>query len=146
MSEIYHYPFLCVGWFGLFITALNLLPLGQFDGGHLVYSMFGDDHKKIARWTFYGLIGMSAPALSDIILRLMLEWATGTEQGQLVPLAEYSWAAWFLWAMIALYLVKLYHPPVPDETPLDETRMKVGWATLGIFIVSFSPNPFVISL
>ena len=144
MSEVYHYPYLCVGWFGLFVTALNLLPIGQFDGGHLIYTMFGDTHKKIARWTFYALLAMSAPALSDMVLRLMLGWATGQDQPQIVPFAEHSWSAWFLWAMISLYFVKLSHPPVPDESPLDDRRMIVGWLTVGIFILSFSPNPFVI--
>jgi membrane-associated protease RseP (regulator of RpoE activity) len=45
MTEIYHYPFLCVGWFGLFVTAMNLIPIGQFDGGHLIYTMFGERHR-----------------------------------------------------------------------------------------------------
>ncbi len=145
MSEIYHYPYLCVGWFGLFVTSLNLLPIGQFDGGHLIYSMFGERHKLYARWTFYGLLALSAPSISDMVLRTLLEWTTGATYPQLVPFAEYSWSAWFLWAMIALYFVKLYHPPVPDETPLDEKRMKVGWLTIAIFVLSFSPNPFMIS-
>ncbi len=48
MSEIYHYPYLCVGWFGLFVTAMNLVPVGQLDGGHIFYSMFG----KIGRLIF----------------------------------------------------------------------------------------------
>ena len=52
MTEIYHYPFLCVGWFGLFVTAMNLLPIGQLDGGHMIYAMFGNGHKKIARVFF----------------------------------------------------------------------------------------------
>lgn len=146
MSEIYHYPYLCAGWFGLFVTALNLIPLGQFDGGHAIYAMFGERHKPVARATFYGLLALSAPAISDSVLRLLLSWATGVEQPQIVPFAEYSWSAWFLWALIALVIVKLYHPPVPDESPLDERRRYVGWATLGIFVLSFSPNPIIVSL
>ena len=49
MSEIYHYPLLCVGWFGMFITAMNMLPVGQLDGGHISYTMFGEKNSyKIA--------------------------------------------------------------------------------------------------
>lgn len=49
MNEIYHYPFLCVGWFGLLVTALNLLPVGQLDGGHIVYAIFKGKSKYVAR-------------------------------------------------------------------------------------------------
>jgi membrane-associated protease RseP (regulator of RpoE activity) len=49
MSEIYHYPYLCVGWFGLFVTAMNMIPVGQLDGGHIGYTMLGENtHYKIA--------------------------------------------------------------------------------------------------
>ncbi len=146
MSEIYHYPYLCAGWFGLFVTALNLIPLGQFDGGHLIYGMFGERHKPIARATFYGLLALAAPSVSDSVLRMLLTWATGQEQPQIVPFAEYSWSAWLVWALIALVLVKLYHPPVPDESPLDTRRRYVGWATLAIFVLSFSPNPIIVAI
>jgi len=62
MNEIYHYPFLCVGWFGLFVTSLNLLPIGQLDGGHIIYSMFGNIQKRIARifWWLMIIIGLGA--------------------------------------------------------------------------------------
>jgi membrane-associated protease RseP (regulator of RpoE activity) len=144
MSEIYHYSFLCAGWFGLFVTALNLIPIGQFDGGHVVYSMFGDYHKKIAHIALYILLVLSIPSLSDALLRGLLGLVYNREIGQLVPLAQYSWSAWFVWALIALYVVKLYHPPVTDETPLDNKRLVIGWICICIFILSFSYNPFII--
>jgi membrane-associated protease RseP (regulator of RpoE activity) len=145
MSEIYHYPFLCVGWFGLFVTALNLIPIGQFDGGHLIYTMFGDAHKKIAQWSCYGLLALSLPSISDTLLRLLLGFVRHHDIPQIIPFAEYSWSAWFVWAMIALYVVKLYHPPVMDETPIDRRRMLIGWGCIAIFILSFSFNPIVVS-
>jgi hypothetical protein len=66
--------------------------------------------------------------------------------GQIIPFAQYSWSAWFLWAMIAYYIVKLYHPPVKDELPLDSRRMFIGWFCIIIFFLTFSFNPFTIAL
>ena len=145
MTEIYHFPFLCVGWFGLFVTALNLIPLGQFDGGHLSYALFGERHRTVARWTFIALLLMSAPALLDIIYRSIFGWLRHTDPGTIVPFASLSWWMWFLWALVAYFFVKLYHPPSPDETPLDEKRVVVGWLTILIFILSFSPVPIIVT-
>jgi membrane-associated protease RseP (regulator of RpoE activity) len=142
MTEIYHYPYLCAGWFGLFVTALNLIPMGQFDGGHLIYAMFGKFHRRIAQISFYTLLALSAPSLSDSLLRILLGFVYKHDVGQIIPFAQYSWSAWFFWALIALYIVKLFHPPVADETPLDNRRMTIGWFCIAIFIVSFSLNPF----
>ena len=144
MSEIYHYPYLCAGWFGLFVTALNLIPMGQFDGGHLIYAMFGKFHKRIAQISFYALLAFSAPSLSDSLLRILLGLVYKHDVGQIIPFAQYSWSAWFFWALIALYVVKLFHPPVADETPLDNRRMTIGWFCIAIFFLSFSLNPFTL--
>jgi membrane-associated protease RseP (regulator of RpoE activity) len=144
LSEIYHYPFLCTGWFGLFVTALNLIPMGQFDGGHVIYAMFGKYHRRIAQTSFYALLALSAPSLSDALLRTLLGFVYKHDVGQIIPFAQFSWSAWFFWAMIALYVVKLFHPPVTDETPLDSRRMAIGWFCIAIFFLSFSPNPFTL--
>jgi membrane-associated protease RseP (regulator of RpoE activity) len=143
MSEMYHYPFLCAGWFGLFVTALNLIPMGQLDGGHLIYTMFGDFHRKIARTSFFVLLALSAPSLSDTLLRTLLEFVYKRDVGQIVPFAQYSWFTWFIWAMIGYYIIKLYHPPVMDETPLDSKRMVIGWLCIAIFVLCFSFNPII---
>jgi membrane-associated protease RseP (regulator of RpoE activity) len=146
MSEIYHYPYLVVGWFGLFVTAMNLIPLGQFDGGHLSYAMFGDTHRKVARWSFAGLLVLGLPSVLDSLIRIVASYFSSAPVPQVIPFAEYSWGGWFLWAMISFYVVKLYHPPVPDETPLSEGRMKIGWLSFAIFVLSFSFMPFTIPL
>ncbi|MBP8976372.1 MAG: site-2 protease family protein [Bacteroidetes bacterium] len=142
MTEIYHYPFLCVGWFGLFVTALNLIPMGQFDGGHVIYAMFGNAHKKIARVVSTLLIILGAPALLDAFLRILLAVIFKKEYGPLIPFVQYSWSGWLVWALIAIYVIKIYHPPVPDETEIDPLRKLIGWITIGVFIVSFSLIPF----
>lgn len=146
MSEIYHYPFLCVGWFGLFVTAMNLIPIGQFDGGHIVYAMFGNKHTMIAKSAFAGLVVLGLPSVLESILQPLVSQFANQPVTQIIPFSEYSWSGWLLWALISLYFVKLYHPPAPDESPLDATRMMVGWVSLGIFVTCFSFVPFTIPL
>jgi len=143
MSEIYHYPFLCVGWFGLFVTALNLIPIGQFDGGHIIFAMFGEKHRIIARWAFTALIILGIPAITESVIRsgIML---IGYEELPNFQWLSWSWSGWFIWAMISYFFVKLDHPPVMDMSPLSDGRMIVGYAAFVIFILSFSFIPFTI--
>jgi membrane-associated protease RseP (regulator of RpoE activity) len=146
MSEIYHYPLLCVGWFGLFVTAMNLIPIGQFDGGHVVYTVFGDKHRFIARFFFVFLLVLGLPSILDGLIRGIATYFAAQPLDQVIPFAQYSWSGWFLWALISFYMVKLYHPPVPDESPLDRKRIIIGWLALVVFILCFSFAPFTISL
>lgn len=146
MSELYHYPLLCVGWFGLFVTAMNLIPIGQYDGGHLIYTLFGEGHRRIARGSFIILILLGLPAILDSLIRGIASYFIQQPLSQVIPLAQYSWTGWFLWAVISYYVVKLYHPPVPDETPLDKRRIFIGWCTVLVFIISFSFSPFTIAM
>jgi membrane-associated protease RseP (regulator of RpoE activity) len=129
MSEMYHYHFLLAGWFGVFVTAMNLLPVGQLDGGHISFAMFGGRHALISRVSFgivltFGLVG-ALPLL-----------------GVNFP---YGWTGWFFWALVLFFVIKLDHPPVEDDTPLDSTRMMIGWIAALILILSFIPTPFSIS-
>jgi membrane-associated protease RseP (regulator of RpoE activity) len=127
MNEIYHYPFLCVGWFGLLVTALNLIPVGQLDGGHILYALVGHKlHKKIARYFFIFLIILGMTSLLPFI-------------GQKYFL---STVGWLLWAAILYFVVKIEHPDVPDETQLSRGRQALGWIMLAIFILLFTPVPF----
>jgi membrane-associated protease RseP (regulator of RpoE activity) len=144
MSEIYHYPFLCVGWFGLFVTAMNLIPIGQYDGGHLVYTLFGERHRIVSRTSFAVLLALGLPSILDSILREIISHFAQLYPDQIIPFAQYSWSGWFLWALISFYVVKLYHPPIEDESPLDPRRMLVGWITFAVFVLCFSFSPFTI--
>ncbi len=126
MSEMYHYPFLCTGWFGFFVTAMNLIPVGQLDGGHLSYAMFGDRHKVVSNVAFGIIFSIGALGFLPFI---------GIE-------SSIGWSGWIFWTIILFFFVKLYHPPVEDETALDTKRKIIGWFTFGILVVCFAPSPF----
>ncbi len=112
--DIYLNSVAFAGWIGLLVTALNLLPIGQLDGGHIAYALFGKKHVLIARFAFLPLI----------------------------PLGFLS-VNWLVWAALIYFVVRLRHPPVVDEvTPLDARHRLAGWASLVIFIVCFTPVPF----
>ncbi len=116
-------PIAFAGWIGLFVTTLNLLPVGQLDGGHVVYALFPRRHRTIS-------------VLFVISCVLMV----------LVPLAlGYNlWWGWLLWAVLVLVL-GLGHPSTVDrDTPLNPRRAFAAWATVALFIVTFSPVPLSI--
>ncbi len=128
MNEIYHYPFLCVGWFGLLITSLNLMPVGQLDGGHISYAMFGEKHKYIAYIVFILLIIFGS-------LGILTLFFPGILIGSL---------NWLVWGLLLYFLIRLEHPPILSnaDEKLDSKRTFLGWFSFLIFVVSFCPVPF----
>ncbi|MES2767165.1 MAG: site-2 protease family protein [Bacteroidota bacterium] len=151
-TEIYHYPFLCVGWFGLFVTSLNLLPFGQLDGGHITYAMFGGKVQGIiarVAWILMIIIGlgflyekfyfdlqvdrpqMLYTALQSVIFPVLAFLK------KITPGLFTGWFGWLVWAGIAKFFVKLNHPPLEDTQALGTKRMLIGWLAIIIFIVSF---------
>jgi membrane-associated protease RseP (regulator of RpoE activity) len=106
------HPMALGAWLGLLATSLNLLPLGQLDGGHILYAATGRLQRRLAIPLWVGLA--------------VLGWL---------------WAGWILWSVIVL-VIGLYHPPVWDERePLDPKRRAIAWLALLIFILSFMPVP-----
>lgn len=126
MNEIYHYPFLCVGWFGLFVTALNLIPVGQLDGGHILYALLGKRQGIVARVFTGALIAIGLAGFLPIA-------------GESIILGTFSW---LLWAAILIFIIKLDHPEIYDDLPLDPTRTLLGWIILAVFLATFPPVPF----
>ncbi|HEV7508877.1 MAG TPA: site-2 protease family protein [Thermoanaerobaculia bacterium] len=106
------HPVALAAWLGLLATSINLLPLGQLDGGHVLYAATGRLQRRLALplWIALGLMG-------------------------------YLWLGWLVWCVIIL-VIGLYHPPVWDETiPLDPVRQKLAWIGLILLILSFMPAP-----
>lgn len=133
MNEMYHYPLLCVGWFGLLVTAMNLIPVGQLDGGHISFCMFGRKYHLIAQ---IALVLLTVLGLSGLLPLIGVEW-------------NYGWAGWLFWAIVLALMIRvgrLQHPNTEDDSPIDETRQIIGWCCWFIFVVSFSPNPLALNM
>ena len=112
------HPLAFAGWLGFFFTALNLLPIGQLDGGHVVYSLSPRAHRIAGLFTLALLMGM------------------GTR-----------WMGWLVWAVLILAVGRgrIVHPPVFDPTfRLNGTRTAIAWACIAIFILTFVPVPFAL--
>jgi membrane-associated protease RseP (regulator of RpoE activity) len=103
-------------WFGLFVTALNLIPIGQLDGGHVTYALLRGKSRIISR------IG---------------SWAC-------VALVVFS-PSWILWAILVRILGRRHPPTLDDEAPVGRGRVVLGLVTLVVFVVCFVPNPVVVS-
>jgi membrane-associated protease RseP (regulator of RpoE activity) len=115
-AEILLNPVAFAGWIGLFVTSINLIPVGQLDGGHIAYAFLGERHAR----------------LSFILVLLMS------------VLGLFLWEGWILWAVLLLVL-GLRHPPVVYwEETLDKKRRVTGWIALLILILTFIPDPFKI--
>ena len=117
------HPIALAGWFGLLVTSLNLLPVGQLDGGHVVYALFPRRHRTIA--TLFVI---------SCILMVVVPLALGRN----------PWWGWLIWAVILIAL-GLGHPSTVDrDSPLDPGRTFAAWLTVVLFIVTFSPVPLSI--
>jgi membrane-associated protease RseP (regulator of RpoE activity) len=151
MNEFYHYPLLAVGWFGMFVTALNLLPFGQLDGGHIAYAMFGQRQGLIAKWAYRLLMAIGIGSVMAMVLDATRAYNSDGLyqffQKVLGPPLEFvaahmpwwldGFGGWLIWAFLVRFVLKLQHPPVPDETPLSTGRMVLGWASFVVLVLIF---------
>ncbi|MBD3409595.1 MAG: site-2 protease family protein [Ignavibacteriales bacterium] len=135
MTEVYHYPFLNAGWFGLFITAMNLIPVGQLDGGHIAAARLGRrGHIKVAAFSMIALVAMGAAGAIT---------ALGSDYGWFDY--QFGWGGWLFWAGLLYFFVRVEHPPLAEEEPLDPKRRAVAYLALAIFALSFAPSPLYIA-
>jgi len=112
--DLYLHPIGLAAWFGFFATAMNLLPVGQLDGGHIAYALFGHGHKRISQGFLFSLI----------------------------PLGIFYWQGWLLWTTVLLF-IGLRHPvTLDDSVPLRRRHIWLGWVALALLVLCFTPMPF----
>jgi membrane-associated protease RseP (regulator of RpoE activity) len=114
--DVMLHPMAFAAWFGLLVTAFNLLPAGQLDGGHVVFTLIGDRIRYVAT-AFVAVLLIMGVAL---------------------------WQGWFLWAILIFMLGVGHPPPLNDVTPLDGRRRLLAVLTMLIFLLVFVPVPLKI--
>jgi membrane-associated protease RseP (regulator of RpoE activity) len=116
-ANVVLHPTALAAWFGLFVTAMNLLPIGQLDGGHVIYALFGP------RW---------AGNISLIVFAL------------LIPCGILLWPGWFVFALLAFVLGLRHPPPLNSYAPLEQSGYLLGWSAILLFVLAFIPVPISI--
>ena len=114
LGQVYLHPVTVAAWVGMFATSLNLLPGGQLDGGHIVFSLAPRGHRVVS-------------ALTILVL---------------IPLAYYRWVGWLLWAVL-LGLSGMRHPLVPEWPAVDRPRRWLALGGLGMLILTWTPTPIL---
>jgi len=111
------HPIGLAAWFGFFATSLNLLPVGQLDGGHVTYALLGGLHRKIAQAIVFVLI----------------------------PFGIFYWQGWLVWTTVLLFLGIRHPMTLDDSSPLSRRHTWLGWIGLAMLILCFVPMPFYIA-
>ena len=110
--DVIEHPAFVAGWFGLFVTALNLVPIGQLDGGHALYAIAGRHTRKIVLPLLAVVVGLG-----------------------------FKFAGWWFWAALLL-IMGIRHPRLVDEeAPLDPRRKAIATLVFAMFVLCFTPVP-----
>jgi membrane-associated protease RseP (regulator of RpoE activity) len=113
-TDVALHPVAFAGWAGLFVTALNLMPLGQLDGGHVLYAIFGEKTATIFK------------IVLAIFIFICAIWYPG----------------WLLFILLIIWFGYRHPPPIDDFTPINQGRRILGYIVFAIFLISFTPVPF----
>ncbi len=114
-TDVFIHPVAFAGWAGILVTALNLIPAGTLDGGHVIYGLFGDKARK----AFPFIVG-------------------------LLLVFGFFWSGWWLWAALLFWLGRVHAQPLDQITTLDPTRRLIGYAMIIVFLLVFTPVPFML--
>lgn len=113
--DVLIHPVAFAGWAGILVTALNLIPAGTLDGGHVIYALFGEKARK------------AFPFIIGLLLVL-----------------GFFWNGWWLWAVLLFWLGRVNAQPLDQITTLDPTRRLVAYSMVVVFLLVFTPVPFML--
>lgn len=113
--DVFLHPIAFAGWVGMFITALNLIPIGQLDGGHVLYSLLLGKAHAVAR-------GLLLAAMAAVVM--------------------FGYWGWILMLLLLMWMGPIHPPTADDSVPLGTTRTIIGWLSLAFVPLGFTPVPF----
>jgi membrane-associated protease RseP (regulator of RpoE activity) len=140
--DVQLHPIAFAAWVGLLITFINLIPIGQLDGGHVARAFFGNRHEMLSGWIHRAMLAVGAVVATWLMLDARTtanyEWWAAAKYGL------WGAAPWGVWALLLLGMRRLsggvYHPPVTEE-PLTPGRKRTLWVTAIVFLLIFTPVP-----
>ncbi len=113
--DVMIHPLAFAGWAGILVTALNLLPVGTLDGGHVAYALLGNKARYLYVPVLLALVGLG-----------------------------FLWNGWWLWAGLVLFFGRMHAQPLDNTTPLDGKRKLIAIIALAVFVLTFTPIPIVL--
>lgn len=115
--DVHLHPVAFAAWAGLLVTALNLIPAGQLDGGHILYSLMGEAVHRLRPWILTALV-----------------------------ILGFVWSGWWLWFLLIWFLGRVYAEPLDAVTPLDPPRRLMAWLGVLLLVLTFVPVPMQAAL
>jgi membrane-associated protease RseP (regulator of RpoE activity) len=139
--DVQLHPMAFAAWVGLLVTMINLIPIGQLDGGHIARAVLGDRHEIWSR-----RLHLAMPAIGGVLTLGMFAaaLATGRSTWSALQYASYGGLPWCTWSLLLLLMRRSageYHPSV-DERPLGSGRRRLAIATAVLFVLIVTPVPF----
>lgn len=137
-SDIILSPTALAGWAGLLVTMINLVPVGQLDGGHVAYALFGSAQDRYSRWMRHGLLAIAATISAGSVLNAWLEHSNSDT----IATAAQNGTHWLIWWLVLTLMARFMgdkHPPTEPST-LSPKRRVLAWITLSLFVLLFMPT------
>lgn len=139
--DVQLHPMAFASWVGLLLTMINLLPIGQLDGGHVLCGAIGSKHETVSRWLHWLLLAVGGVVALSLTLEYM---GQGFGAGEALLTGGKAGLPWMVWAGMLLYMRRVgggsYHPPV-GETPLSPSRRALVVILFLVLILIFTPIP-----